>query len=141
MKKNDSVHCETDFRFHVNLAYMNLDIMAITHVYFHLVRGDSSYISEYGTVEVNGKKYFLDRNVKLFFSERERNGYHEVRRDGVDKNPQDNVPDEIYEAMSSRQKLLYFRVSDFGDDFWQISDLRRTIVICKKKENTTHFMY
>lgn len=90
-----------------------------------------SYVSEYGYVVADGKKYIIDRNVRLLFSESKKNGFSEVHREGTDKNPADTMPDAVAKLLISSQSIFFYKLDKLQNDIWRWSDLRRTILICK----------
>lgn len=134
LNRQKDFDCATDVDIHIEYGEASTEITGTIKLFFHFIYGEDSHISEYGTVKVNNEKYVLDRTAMLHFSEEAHNGYYEVTRGKIEKNPQDNVPDSVYSALTSKQKLLFFKVSEIGNGFWQIKDLRRTLIICKKQE-------
>lgn len=128
-----NLDCTTDVDLHIVNEDKKYVLTGIVHMVFHLVKGSESYISEYGTVIYNSNRYIIDRNIRLKFSNDTKNGYYEVDRGAVDKNPKDTLPEDVYWILTSKQKKLFFQLVSLGDELWQIKDLRRTLVICKKK--------
>ena len=130
--KQKDFDCATNVDIHIEHAETNTEISGTIKLFFHFIYGEDSHISEYGIVRVNDKKFILDRTARLHFSDEPHNGYYEVTRGNIEKNPQDNVPDDVYSALTSKQKVLFFKVGEINNGFWQIKDLRRTLIICKK---------
>lgn len=105
------------------------DIQITAHIV--PVNGRRSYVAEYGKVIYGGKSYIIDRNVRLLFTETKSNGFSEVHREGIDKNQSDTLPDHIAQALLSSQSIFFYRLDKIQNGIWRLSDLRRTIFICK----------
>lgn len=130
--KTSELNCAAEVRINVYAGEQESEINGVVHMIFHLPRNGRSYISEYGVVSVGEKRYKVDRNVRLVFSDKKSDSYSEVLREGIDKNMSDTLPDDIAEKMTSSQRVFFFKVDKLREDVWRISDLRRTIFICKK---------
>lgn len=123
--------CAADVRINMSSNEPAANISGMVHMVFHLVPGARSYVSEYGVLTIGNDKYKVDRNARLIFGRKQQNGYSEVQREGVDKNKSDTLPDAIAEKMTSSQAVFFFKIDKLRDGIWRISDLRRTIIVCK----------
>ncbi|MEO3992305.1 hypothetical protein [Pseudocitrobacter cyperus] len=128
----DELNCSgnVDIRvMHADSEALSGDIQVTAHIVPFAKK--RSYVSEYGYVVAEGKKYIIDRNVRLLFSETKTNGFSEVHREGTDKNPADTLPDAVAKMLISSQSIFFYKLDKLQDDIWRWSDLRRTILICK----------
>lgn len=132
MKNSVEINCQSSVSVHVNSDINNIHIKGKIKFSYHLVSGGESHVSQYGVIESNGVHYIIDRIGKVHFTKQGYNDYYELVREGYEKNLQDNTPDQIYDLLISKQKKFQYKMQKYDKDYWQISDIRRTLLLCKK---------
>lgn len=133
-KRDDGVlNCDSKMDLKINTNDDRV-IVGKLNLTFHLVFGGKGYISEQGIILQNNITYHVDRYVRLSLGKRLADGYINIKRDSVDKNENDDLPDSLTKLLTSNQKEFYFKIEDFfRSDIIKISDLRRTVFVCRKK--------
>lgn len=105
-------------------------LRASLKIVFHIQDDLKMRVTEYGSVEYNGKEYTLDRMVNMTMSARTQNGFYEIARDKAISNIKSNVPPLLLEHLASSQPVLFYKIDKIATDVWRISDLHRTIFVC-----------
>ncbi|MGP6457487.1 hypothetical protein ACTZGH_22400 [Enterobacter ludwigii] len=90
-----------------------------------------SYVSQIGFVKLSDRNYNIDRNVRLSVNEKNKDGFSEFHRIGIDKNPEDTLPDFMDGILTSSQMIFFYKFETIYGDIVRWSDLRRTILVCK----------
>jgi|GEM_PF-762914 hypothetical protein len=96
----------------------------------HFTDKGSSYIAEYGILNVGETSYTLDRNVKVRFNAGDANGYSELIKESIDKNITDTVPDDVMKRVMTSQSLFHLKIDELQENVYRIRGLRRTLLIC-----------
>ncbi|MFP2693932.1 hypothetical protein ACLETS_23150 [Enterobacter ludwigii] len=130
--KNPELNCGANTYLQFSLKD-GVFLQANAQIVIHFVNQvkKQSYVTEYGDVTFGGDHYVLDRNVRLMFQESNINGFSEVHREGVDKNDTDNLPDSIAKKIFSAQTVYFYKIDKISNEVWRLSDLRRTILVCR----------
>ncbi|HED3854287.1 hypothetical protein ACKURH_18470 [Enterobacter soli] len=131
-KNTSVVDCTSDLN--LELGKDDEKIVARIHLVVHFVPNELSYITEYGVVAYNNQRYIVDRYARLRYSDDNRHSFIEFKREGIDKNSAETLPDALSEKLTSAQKVFLFKVRKLRDGIWSISDLRRTVLICAKTD-------
>ncbi len=124
--------CTSDMNLELGREDEKID--AKIHLAVHFVPDELSYITEYGVVTYNNQRYIVDRYARLRYSDDSRHSFIEFKREGIDKNSAETLPDTLSEKLTSAQKVFLFKVRKLRDGIWSISDLRRTVLICANSD-------
>jgi hypothetical protein len=98
---------------------------------FHILSDDEGYVSQIGSVGVNGKNYVVDRTTHLKFIGKDHDDYLRTKRVSILKNDNDNIPDPITDLLMSKQQLFFYKFITVTHNIYAIRDLRRTIMVCR----------
>jgi hypothetical protein len=109
------------------------DAFSSFKISFHFPSETKGIITEFGLINYEGNKYVVDRLVNVSIFRESKNSYELVRQKPV-KNPRDNLPDDVYERLTSRQESLFYDIRRHDSDTIIFSDSKRTLFVCKKKK-------
>ncbi|UWX94199.1 hypothetical protein N2K86_04440 [Enterobacter mori] len=126
----NALDCTADIILELGKGDDTID--ADIHLVVHFEPEVQSYITEYGVVNYDNKRYIIDRYARLRYSRDDHHSFVEFKREGLDKNSAETLPDALSEKLTSAQKVFLFKVRKLHDDIWSISDLRRTVLVCAK---------
>ncbi|MEH0887039.1 hypothetical protein [Enterobacter sp. UNJFSC 003] len=101
-------------------------------IVFHITNEGLVTVSEYGTLNYHGKEYLVDRTGNMMMDKDVQNGFHKVTRGKFVSNLQHNAPSELTEKLTSSQPVLHYKIDKLDTETWRISDLQRSIFICRK---------
>lgn len=128
------IDCVAEININIHNNDEQVDIDGTVSYFYHFIKKGESHVSEYGSVVYNNKKYILDRTARILATDTKNTNYKEIRKDNIKKNFQDNMPDNVYDIIMSKQKVLFWRIQAFSNDLLQVTDLRRSLMICKKMQ-------
>ncbi|MGX7884765.1 hypothetical protein ACWTWO_10080 [Enterobacter hormaechei] len=131
-KDTRALDCITDMN--LELGKDNDKIVANVHLVVHFVPDALSYITEYGIVTYNNQRYIVDRYARLRYSGDNTHSFTEFKREGIEKNSSETLPEFLSEKLTSAQKVFLFKVRKLQGEVWSISDLRRTVLVCAKSD-------
>ncbi|EMC9752122.1 hypothetical protein WDR88_001827 [Enterobacter cloacae] len=94
-------------------------------------KGKRSYVSEKGYLFHGSHKFIVNRHVRLLFNEINDNGFSEVSVEGIDKAPDDTMPDSLRNKLYASQKIFYYKFEKIQNNLWRWRDLQRTVFMCK----------
>lgn len=116
--------------FYINLG-KNDDITGSIKIVIHNTDDGLMVINEYGALKYNGQEFIVNRSGSMNISKVDKYGFHKVTKGNFVSNPLDTAPAEIIEKLTSRQSVFYYKIQKIDDFTWRISDLQRTIFICR----------
>lgn len=110
---------------------MDNKLYAEIKINIHFTNKNEIKVSEYGTIKFRNQEYVTDRFIIMQASNEKNSGYREIKREKIIKNERDNVPTSLSDILTSKQPILYYKFEKMDDLVWKISDLQRTILICR----------
>jgi hypothetical protein len=108
------------------------DITGNVKIVFHITEKGHVVVNEYGTLENEGQEYIVDRSGDMTISKTTVNGFHRVIKGSFTTNKQDTTPPDLTEKLTSSQSVFFYKIQRIDEDTWRISDLKRTIFMCRK---------
>ncbi|HAT7654815.1 TPA: hypothetical protein JAX49_005963 [Klebsiella michiganensis] len=117
--------------FYINQGEKNA-ISGNVKIVFHITEKGHVVVNEYGTLENEGKEYIVDRSGDMTITKNTENGFHKVVKGNFTANKQDTTPPELTEKLTSSQSVFFYKIQKIDDVTWRISDLQRTIFMCRK---------
>ncbi|HCR1077191.1 TPA: hypothetical protein OMU12_004623 [Enterobacter cloacae] len=92
-------------------------------------------LTQIGNLDVNSKKYHIDRAHKIHFSDDDNDGVYTMETHSMMKRAYDTLPDDLmtpYILLKDKSGHLYINIKRIDDDLYFFNESNRPLFLCKK---------